>query len=87
MRLQLDEVRRIACDVARIENAMVEVIGVTPTGHGSNYAEVLMLARDSTKPPRRRTIGITRNGSESDLREEFAAKLHREPEDVSSPGR
>jgi hypothetical protein len=86
MRFQLDEVRRIACDVARIENAMVEVIGVTPTGRGSNYAEVLMLALDSTTPPRRRTIDITRTGSESDLRAEFAAKLHREPADLSSPG-
>ena len=84
MRFQLDEVRRIACDVARIENAKVEVIGVTPTGRGSNYAEVLMLALDSVRPPRRRTIDITRNGSESDLREELAAKLHRDADDPRS---
>ena len=71
--LTLDDVERIAADVARAMRPTLDVVGVT--GSEEAYAEVLLTIRGCQEEPCRVLLGVNRESSESDCRHDIEARL------------
>src|SRR5262245_51523923 len=71
MSLTLDDVRRIAGEVAHDENPNVQVVAAIPAGGDSaRYAEVLLTLHGCHRepPPCRIVVGVNRDPSEAEFR-------------------
>jgi len=75
MPLPLSDVRRIAAEVARQQDAALEVVSATPTGESSTYAEVILTIRGCRQEPCRVLLGVSRDASEGEVRRDIAARL------------
>ena len=75
MAFPLNEVRRIATEIARQENPALEVISATSSDGGSGYAEVMLIVRGCRAEPCRVMIGVNRNASEAELRQAVVDRL------------
>ena len=75
MLLTLTEVRRIAADVARQQDALLEVVAATPSEGESAYTEVLFTIGGSRNDPYRLIIGVSRDASEFDCRRAIQQRL------------
>jgi hypothetical protein len=79
--LNVADVTRIAVDAAREQSETLEVIGVTLSAGGGDYAEVLLSMHGCRLPPCQMSLGVFRNMPEPELRAEFAKKLRRHLEE------
>src|SRR5262245_43765308 len=68
MTLTLNDVRRIAMDVAAQQHPSLDVIGVTTREGSSGSAEVILALRDCQNEPCRMVIGVSRQISEVECR-------------------
>ena len=75
MSLTLTQVRRIAADVARQQDARLVVMGVTPAEGESSYAEVMLTVSGCHIEPCRVIIGINRDASEPECRRAVEQQL------------
>jgi hypothetical protein len=76
--LNITDVTRIATEAARQLSPHLHVVGVTSGGSGE-YAEVVvdMDVPESRQEPRRMSLGVFRNTSESLLHHEITLQLQR----------
>lgn len=79
--LTVEDLTRIAVDAAHEEPEALEVIGVTLSGEGSGYAEVLLSLHGCRLPPCQMSLGVFRNMPEPQLRAEFVKNLRRHLEE------
>ena len=77
MPLSVEDVERIAVEVARDEAGVLEVTGVTRGAGGSDYAEVLMRVRNCDGPPCRVVVGAFRDASESAVRRQLVDEVRK----------
>jgi hypothetical protein len=75
MAFTLTEVRRIASDVARLQNPALEVVSATSTDGDSGYTEVMLTVRGCRSEPCLLMIGVSRNASEAELRQAVIDRL------------
>ena len=77
--LNITDVTRIATEAARQLSPRLHVVGVTSGGSGGEYAEVVidMDMPECREEPRRMSLGVFRNTSESLLHDEITLKLQR----------
>jgi hypothetical protein len=68
MRLSLNDVRRLAAEVAREEDPALEVLAATSAEGATNYAEVILALHGEQSQPRRVLVGVSRKAPESDIR-------------------
>ena len=78
MLLTLTEVRRIAAEVARQQDPLLEVVAATPSEGESAYTEVLFTMRGSRSDPYRLIIGVTRDASEPECRRAVQQRLEQQ---------
>jgi len=75
MPLRLDDVRRLATEVAREQDNALEVVGVvTPSGN-SGYAEVLITVSGCAPEECLLSVGVDRQTSEDNFRSLLAGKI------------
>jgi hypothetical protein len=75
MRLDLKTVAEIANEVAREQNNKLEVVGVSPAGHG-NYTEIMIVVKGCRIEPCAISLGVLREvESQEELRANIAEKL------------
>jgi hypothetical protein len=77
MVLSASDVERIASEAAQTTSSSLAVSGVTFSGGGSGYSEVLITVRGCRTPPCQIALGVFRDISETALREEIATSLRR----------
>jgi hypothetical protein len=77
MTMTVEELERIAVEVARDEATGYEVAGVTRGATGSDYAEVLMHVRTGDGLPSSMVIGTFRNSTESVVRSQLTSDVRR----------
>jgi hypothetical protein len=73
--VELRQIASIATDVARHQNASLEVVGVTPGAGGGTYAEVVMVVKGCHREPCTILLGVLRDMPESEVRSAIAEKL------------
>ena len=73
--LSLNEVRRIAGDVASKESPALEVIAATISQGGSAYAELVIALHDCPEDPCRVVIGTDRRREEPELRHAIGLRM------------
>ena len=76
MSLTLIDVRRIAADVARKQDPVLEVVGVTPAEGESSYVEVMLTVDDCrVEAPSLLIVGVNRDTSDRECRSIFQEHL------------
>jgi hypothetical protein len=75
--LSVTDVSRVAAEAVDAEVSGLEVMGVFPAGSDSDYAEVLIRVQGCRNEPCQMALGVFRDVSESELREEIAGKVRR----------
>ena len=75
--LSVTDVTRVATEAARAEAPGLEVVGVSFSGDGGDYAEVLLRVQGCRENPCQISLGVFRSLSEPALREEIGEKLRR----------
>jgi hypothetical protein len=75
MSLTLDEVRRIAQEVATARDPNLQVVSASTAEGGSAYTEVMVTVDDCAVEPCRLVIGVDRTTSESLFRETVDEQL------------
>ena len=75
MTISLTNIRRLAADVAREESSALEVCGTTNAEGAANYAEVIVAVHSGRTEPGRMVIGLSRSGSESEIRDQLRDRL------------
>jgi len=78
MSFTLEEVRRIAQDVATLRNPNLNVLAARTSEGGSDYIEVLIVDRACDAEPCRFVLGADRAASEPDLRATIDEHLRRQ---------
>lgn len=75
--LNITDVTRIATEAARQLSPRLHIVGVTSGGSGGEYAEVVVDidTAECRQEPRRMSLGVFRNTSESLLHHEITLKL------------
>jgi hypothetical protein len=86
MPITLNDVQRIAADVAQREDERLEVVAAVPAEGESTYTEVVLTVRGCAADPCMLVIGLTRGASESEIRNAVKDGLQRHLED-HPPGR
>jgi hypothetical protein len=77
MSLTLNDVRRIAGDVAHEVNPRLDVVAAMPVGRDStNFADVMLMLRGCRRHPCRMVVGFSRGQSEAECRAAVRARLH-----------
>ncbi len=86
--LTVADVTRVATEAVRAEAPGIEVVGVSFSGDGGDYAEVLLRVRGCSQQPCQISLGVFRSATEDALRAEITEKVrrhaaeHREPIEV-----
>jgi hypothetical protein len=76
MPLRLDDVRRVATEVARAEDDALDVVGVVTRSGGSGYTEVLIsVSGGAPEEDSLISVGLDRQTSEDALRNRLRGKL------------
>ena len=75
MNLKLNDVKRIAAEVARRENPALEVLSAGPTGEDSAYAELIVTIRGCRAEPCQFLIGVNRDATENAVRHSVLTRL------------
>ena len=75
MLLTVENMRRIAADVAAEQTPTLEVVGATVSEGGSRYAEVILSVRGCKTEPCRVVIGVLRDSPEAAFRNEVGKRL------------
>jgi hypothetical protein len=84
MSLSLQEVQRIAGEVARARNPSLAVLAATTAEGCSEYTEVTLAVRGSAEEPGLMTIGLDRSAPEPELRARVDQQLREQLEDQQS---
>ena len=79
--LNVADMTRIAVDAAREQSEALEVLGVTLSGGGGDYVEVLLNIHGCRLAPCQMSLGVFRNMSEPELRAELTKQLRRHLEE------
>jgi hypothetical protein len=77
MVLSATDVERIASEVALKASPSLAVSGVTVSGGGASYSEVLITVRGCRAEPCQIALGVFRDSSEAALRDEIGTSLRR----------
>lgn len=83
--LRISDVQRVATEVATRHNPALKVIAVTRTGSDSGYAEVVVSIQGCATEPCQLMIGLSRDASETALRDTFEHELVQHLADHDSP--
>ncbi len=83
--LSVTDVTRVATEAVRAEAPGIEVAGVSFSGDGGDYAEVLLRVRGCREQPCQISIGVFRTATEDALRAEIIAKVRRHAEEHREP--
>jgi hypothetical protein len=75
MPISLDDIGRVAQEVASERQADAEVVGVISGEGDVQYAEILVSVKGDETEPRRFAVGVGRNASLSDVRAQLATKI------------
>ena len=75
MAVTLNDLQRIAADVARQEDDRLEVVAAIPAEGSPAYTEVMLTLRGCKVEPCRMMIGVRRDASESEIRETVTDRL------------
>ena len=74
--LSLEQIAEIATDASRTSNPRAQVVGVTPVGHDSGYAEVVLTVTDGAAEPCRLVIEVEREVTADVLRRKVGDTLN-----------
>lgn len=75
MRLELDDIKRLATEVARDENPALDVVGVITGGGASGYTEILITVRGCAPEDCLISVGVDRHATEAVVRASLAEKI------------
>ena len=75
MSVSLNDLQRIAADVARQADDRLEVVAAIPAEGSPVYTEVMLTLRGCRLEPCRMMVGVRRDASESEIRHAVADRL------------
>jgi hypothetical protein len=75
--MTLNQVGRIAQEVAQAINANLDVVATLPTGESRSYSEVLLTVRGCAKEPCRVVVNVRRDQSEEHIRAALTEALQK----------